>query len=105
MRRLALRVRCVVDSRQAYPSDYTRDSVRAITTLNSRDSATSVESAPPQAFHGRKVFMFAHRWLLLAGCVALIVPATAPAADPPPTGPAYQIVLRSRTAEARPSKS
>jgi hypothetical protein len=40
---------------------------------------------------------------LLAGLVALLGPAMVYAADPPP-GPAYQIVLRSRSAEAIPTR-
>jgi hypothetical protein len=39
--------------------------------------------------------------LLLAGLVALLTPVVLNAADPAP-GPAYQIVLRSRHAEATP---
>src|SRR5262249_48700116 len=42
--------------------------------------------------------------LMLAGLAALLGPAAVRAADPPP-GPAYQIVLRSRHAEATPSRT
>jgi hypothetical protein len=37
--------------------------------------------------------------------VAALVPAPSFAAEPPPAGPAYQIVLRSRTAPANPTKT
>jgi hypothetical protein len=44
---------------------------------------------------------------LLAGFVALLGPAAVHAAEPPPApaGPAYQIVLRSRHAEATPTRT
>jgi hypothetical protein len=42
--------------------------------------------------------------LLLVTLAALLSPAAVPAADPP-VGPAYQIVLRSRHAEATPTRS
>jgi hypothetical protein len=45
-----------------------------------------------------------YRTLLLAGLVATLGPAAIFAADPPP-GPAYQIVLRSRYAEATPTRT
>jgi hypothetical protein len=48
--------------------------------------------------------MFNRRSLLPVGFVALLVPAAAWPADPPP-GPAYQIVLRSRHAEAIPNRT
>ncbi len=48
--------------------------------------------------------MLTRRSLLLASLAALLSPAFVPAADPPP-GPAYQIVLRSRNAEATPNRS
>jgi hypothetical protein len=48
--------------------------------------------------------MLTRRSLLLAGLVALAGPAVLPAADPP-SGPAYQIVLRSRHAEAVPNRT
>jgi hypothetical protein len=48
--------------------------------------------------------MLARRSLLLAGLAALLSPVAIKAADPPP-GPAYQIVLRSRHAEANPYRS
>lgn len=48
--------------------------------------------------------MLHRRSLLLAGLVALLGPATIHAADPP-AGPAYQIVLRSRHAEAVPNRT
>src|SRR5262249_46423464 len=44
------------------------------------------------------------RCFLLASCLAVIVPAMVFAAEPP-AGPAYQIVLRSRTAQANPSRT
>src|SRR5436305_4791109 len=47
--------------------------------------------------------MLTRRSLLLASLAALLSPAAVPAADPP-AGPAYQIVLRSRHAEATPSR-
>ena len=47
--------------------------------------------------------MVNRRSLMLAGLVALLGPAVVPAADPP--GPAYQIVLRSRQAEATPTRT
>jgi hypothetical protein len=49
--------------------------------------------------------MLTRRSLLLAGLAALFVPAAIHAADPPPAGPAYQIVLRSRHAEVTPTKT
>lgn len=51
--------------------------------------------------------MLNRRLLMLAGLVALAGPAFLRAADPPPgpTGPAYQIVLRSRQAEVTPTRS
>jgi hypothetical protein len=51
--------------------------------------------------------MFHRRSLLLAGLVALLGPAATYAVDPPaaPLGPAYQIVLRSRSAEAIPTRT
>jgi hypothetical protein len=51
--------------------------------------------------------MLNRRSLLLAGLVALVGPAALYAADPPPapTGPAYQIVLRSRHAEVTPTRT
>lgn len=51
--------------------------------------------------------MFHRRSLLLAGLVALLGPAAVFAADKPaaPAGPAYQIVLRSRHAEATPTRT
>jgi hypothetical protein len=45
------------------------------------------------------------RRFLLSGCVAAVVPAVVSAADPPPAEPPYQIVLRSRTAQASPTKT
>jgi hypothetical protein len=48
--------------------------------------------------------MLTRRSLLLASLAALLSPAAVPAADPP-VGPAYQIVLRSRHAEATPNRS
>jgi hypothetical protein len=48
--------------------------------------------------------MLTRRSLLLASLAALLGPAAVPAAEPP-AGPAYQIVLRSRHAEANPSRS
>src|SRR5579872_5937052 len=48
--------------------------------------------------------MLTRRSLMAAGLAALLGPAALPAADPP-AGPAYQIVLRSRNAEATPSRS
>jgi hypothetical protein len=48
--------------------------------------------------------MLNRRSLLLPGLVALLVPAAVRAADPP-AGPAYQIVLRSRHAEAVPNRT
>jgi hypothetical protein len=48
--------------------------------------------------------MLNRRPLLLAGLAALFIPAAVRAADPPP-GPAYQIVLRSRHAEAIPNRT
>jgi hypothetical protein len=45
-----------------------------------------------------------NRSLLLAWLVALLGQAAVHAADPPP-GPAYQIVLRSRTAEVNPTRT
>jgi hypothetical protein len=48
--------------------------------------------------------MLTRHSLLLASLAALLSPAAVPAADPP-VGPAYQIVLRSRHAEATPSRS
>jgi hypothetical protein len=45
--------------------------------------------------------MFNRRYLVL---VALFAPVAASAADPP-AGPAYQIILRSRTAEVTPSRT
>jgi hypothetical protein len=48
--------------------------------------------------------MLNRRCLLLAGLVGLLVPAAVCAADPP-AGPAYQIVLRSRHAEATPNRT
>jgi hypothetical protein len=48
--------------------------------------------------------MLNRRNLLLSGLLAAISPAALFAADPPP-GPAYQIVLRSRTAVATPTRS
>jgi hypothetical protein len=47
--------------------------------------------------------MIDRRSVLLAGLVALLGPAAVHAADPP-AGPAYQIVLRSRHAEATPAR-
>src|SRR5262245_55747434 len=51
--------------------------------------------------------MLNRRPLLLAGLVALLGPLAAFAADgpPAPAGPAYQIVLRSRSAEATPMRT
>lgn len=49
--------------------------------------------------------MLLRRWFLLAGLVAAVVSAVASAADPVPAGPAYQIVLRSRTGQANPTMS
>jgi hypothetical protein len=48
--------------------------------------------------------MLTRRSLLLASLAALLSPAAVPAADAP-AGPAYQIVLRSRHAEATPGRS
>jgi hypothetical protein len=48
--------------------------------------------------------MLTRRFLLLAVLVALLLSAAAFAADPP-AGPAYQIVLRSRRAEAVPNRT
>jgi hypothetical protein len=48
--------------------------------------------------------MFIRRWLLLTGLVAPLGPAAVRAADPP-AGPAYQIVLGSRHAEATPNRT
>jgi hypothetical protein len=48
--------------------------------------------------------MLTRRSLLLVSLAALLCPAAVPAADPPP-GPAYQIVLRSRHAEATPTRT
>lgn len=48
--------------------------------------------------------MLNRRSLLRAGLVALLGPAAVYAADPP-AGPAYQIVLRSRLAEATPTRT
>jgi hypothetical protein len=48
--------------------------------------------------------MLTRRSLLFVSLAALLSPAAVPAADPP-AGPAYQIVLRSRNAEATPSRS
>ena len=48
--------------------------------------------------------MLTRRSLLLASLAALLSPAAVPAADPP-AGPAYQIVLRSRHAEATPTRT
>jgi hypothetical protein len=47
------------------------------------------------------------RSFLLAGVVAMLGPAAIHASDPPPAppGPAYRIVLRSRTAEAIPTRT
>lgn len=47
------------------------------------------------------------RWIALCSCLLVVAPAVASAADavPAPAGPAYQIVLRSRTAQANPSKT
>jgi hypothetical protein len=50
--------------------------------------------------------MLNRRSLLLAGLTVALGPIAAPAGDPPaPTGPAYQIVLRSRSAEATPNRT
>jgi hypothetical protein len=51
--------------------------------------------------------MLSRRSLLLTGLVALIGPAVAFSQGPPPApaGPAYQIVLRSRTAETTPRRT
>jgi hypothetical protein len=51
--------------------------------------------------------MFSRRSLVLIGLVTLIGPSAVRAADPPPAsaGPAYQIVLRSRIAEALPTRT
>lgn len=48
--------------------------------------------------------MVNRRLQLLAGLAALLGPVAAPAADAP-SGPAYQIVLRSRHAEATPNRT
>jgi hypothetical protein len=48
--------------------------------------------------------MLPRRSLFLVGLVALLGPAAVYAADPP-AGPAYQIVLRSRHAEATPTRN
>ena len=53
--------------------------------------------------------MLNRRCSMLAGLVALLGPeavlaAAPPAPPPPPPGPAYQIVLRSRTAEVTPTR-
>jgi hypothetical protein len=48
--------------------------------------------------------MLSRRSLVLTGFVALLGAAAVRAADPPP-GPAYQIVLRSRNAEATPNRT
>jgi hypothetical protein len=48
--------------------------------------------------------MTARRFLLLAGLVGLCAPAATRAADAPP-GPAYQIVLRSRSADVTPTRA
>jgi len=48
--------------------------------------------------------MYIRRSLLLAALAALLGPAAVRAADAPPVGPAYQIVLRSRHAEVTPTK-
>jgi hypothetical protein len=48
--------------------------------------------------------MLTRRALLLVSLAALLSPAAVRAADPP-AGPAYQIVLRSRHAEATPTRS
>jgi hypothetical protein len=51
--------------------------------------------------------MLNRRSLLLAGLAAVLAPAAAFAAGPPPAppGPAYQIVLRSRNAQATPTRT
>jgi hypothetical protein len=45
------------------------------------------------------------RRFLLTGCVAAGIPVVLSAADPPPAEPPYQIVMRSRTAQANPTKT
>jgi hypothetical protein len=48
--------------------------------------------------------MYTRRILLLAALAVLLGPVTVRAADAPPAGPAYQIVLRSRHGEGTPTK-
>jgi hypothetical protein len=49
--------------------------------------------------------VFKYSGFLLTAGVACILPTHVPAAEPVPAGPAYQIVLRSRIAEANPTKT
>jgi hypothetical protein len=49
--------------------------------------------------------MLVGRRFFCSTCIAVFMPALAVAADAPVEAPAYQIVLRSRTAEANPTKT
>src|SRR6478609_3589624 len=69
-----------------------------------REKAWTRTSRTPLTCQGRYRTMVTRRSLLLASLAVLVSPVALYAADPP-AGPAYQIVLRSRHAEATPTRS